>query len=138
MPYIETALRLNPFPPSWYFVVLGVTFRFLGRNVEAIAAYKKAISIEPGSLIAHVVLTIAYVLDGRDMEARVEAEEVLRIDPKFSVERLREEPNIHESSVRRCQYCRSTQGRAEVRQVSQPRLVKFRRYLRLQYQLSRI
>jgi len=87
MPYIETALRLNPFPPSWYFVVLGVTFRFLGRYVEAIAAYKKAISIEPGSLIAHVVLTIAYVLDGRDMEARVEAEEVLRIDPKFSVER---------------------------------------------------
>jgi hypothetical protein len=38
-------------------------------------------------LIAHVVLTIAYVLDGRDMEARVQAEEVLRIDPKFSVER---------------------------------------------------
>jgi len=87
MPYIETALRLNPFPPSWYFVVLGVTFRFLGCYVEAIAAYKKAISIEPGSLIAHVVLTIAYVLDGRDMEARVEAEEVLRIDPKFSIER---------------------------------------------------
>jgi adenylate cyclase len=87
MTYIETALRLNPFPPSWYFVVLGVTFRFLGRYLEAIAAYKKAISIEPGSLIAHVVLTIAYVLDGREMEARVEAEEVLRIDPKFSVAR---------------------------------------------------
>jgi adenylate cyclase len=87
MSCIEYALRLNPFPPSWYFVVLGVTYRVLGRYAEAIASYKKAISIEPANLIAHVVLTIAYALDGRDMEAHAEAEEVLRMDPKFSVER---------------------------------------------------
>jgi adenylate cyclase len=84
---IENALRLNPFPPSWYFIVLGVTYRSLGRHEEAIASYKKAISMEPASLIAHVALTTAYVLSGKEMEAHAEAEEVLRIDPKFSVER---------------------------------------------------
>jgi tetratricopeptide (TPR) repeat protein len=54
---------------------------------EAIAAYKKAISIEPGNLVAHVALATVYALDGREMEAQGEAEEVLRIEPKFSVER---------------------------------------------------
>jgi adenylate cyclase len=87
MSCIEYALRLNPFPPSWYFIVLGVAYRVLGRYVEAIASCKKAISVEPSNLIAHIVLTTAYALDGREKEAQAEAEEVLRIDPKFSVER---------------------------------------------------
>jgi len=55
--------------------------------MEAIESYKQAISIEPTNLIAHVVLTTVYALAGREMEARAEAEEVLRIDPKFSIER---------------------------------------------------
>jgi tetratricopeptide (TPR) repeat protein len=78
---------LNPFPPSWYFVVSGIVYRLLGRYEEAIAAYKKAICIEPGNLVAHVALATVYALDGREMEAQGEAEEVLRIEPKFSVER---------------------------------------------------
>ena len=36
-------------------------------------------------MIAHVALTTAYALDGKEMEAHSEAEEVLRIDPKFSM-----------------------------------------------------
>jgi tetratricopeptide (TPR) repeat protein len=87
MSRIESALRLNPFPPSWYFVVSGIVYRLLERYEEAIAAYKKAISIEPGYLVAHVALATAYALVGREMEAQGEAEEVLRIEPKFSVER---------------------------------------------------
>jgi len=87
MSRIESALRLNPFPPSWYFLVSGIAYRLLGRYEEAIAAYKKAISIEPGNLSAHVALATVYALDGREMEAQGEAEEVLRIEPKFSVER---------------------------------------------------
>ena len=87
MSRIESALRLNPFPPSWYFLVSGIAYRLLGRYEEAIAAYKKVISIEPGNLVAHVALATVYALDGREMEAQGEAEEVLRIEPKFSVER---------------------------------------------------
>jgi adenylate cyclase len=84
---IEKGLRLNPFPPGWYFAALGVAYRLLQRSEEAIVSYKKAISIEPSYLMAHVALCSAYALDGREMEAHAEAEEVLRIDPKFSIER---------------------------------------------------
>jgi tetratricopeptide (TPR) repeat protein len=78
---------LNPFPPSWYFVVLGAAYRVLRRFVEGIASFKKAISIEPTNLITRVALLTAYSLDGSEIEAHSEAEEILRIDPKFSVER---------------------------------------------------
>jgi adenylate cyclase len=84
---IEKGLRLNPFPYSWYFVVLGTAYRFLGRKEEGIKSYKRAISIEPTSLIAHLGLGAAFASDGMEREARLEAEEVLRIEPKFSLER---------------------------------------------------
>jgi adenylate cyclase len=83
---IESALRLNPFPPSWYFLLLGVAYRVLGRYEEAIEVLKKAIDLEPRFLMAHLALGVAYVLDRREREACAEAEEVVRIDPKFSLE----------------------------------------------------
>jgi adenylate cyclase len=86
MSLIEMALRLNPFPPSWYFVLLGACYRWLGRNEEAIQAYKKAIYKEPTNLFARLYLGAAYALDGHEKKARAQAEEVLRIDPSFSLE----------------------------------------------------
>jgi tetratricopeptide (TPR) repeat protein len=59
----------------------------LGRKEEGIKSYKRAISIEPTSLIAHLGLGAAFASDGMEREARLEAEEVLRIEPKFSLER---------------------------------------------------
>jgi adenylate cyclase len=83
----EKGLRLNPFPPGWYFLMLGAAYRLLGRNEEAIESFKKAISVEPTFLMAHILLCTTYVLSGAEGQARSEAEEVLRIDPKFSLER---------------------------------------------------
>jgi tetratricopeptide (TPR) repeat protein len=40
---IRKALRLNPLPPNWYFVVWGDAERMLGQNQEAIGAYQKAL-----------------------------------------------------------------------------------------------
>ena len=37
-------------------------------------------------LLAHVVLTATYSMMGREKEARAEAAEVLRINPKFSLD----------------------------------------------------
>jgi len=83
---IENALRLNPFPPGWYFLMLGVAYRVLGRYEEAIETLKKAIDLEPRFLMAHLALGVAYVLDGRERDACAIVEEVVRIDPKFSLE----------------------------------------------------
>jgi adenylate cyclase len=67
--------------------MLGAAYRLLGRNEEAIESFKKAISVEPTFLMAHILLCTTYVLSGAEGQARSEAEEVLRIDPKFSLER---------------------------------------------------
>ena len=48
---------------------------------------KKAIEREPNDLIAYIALTSTCWMAGRKEEARVAAEEILRINPKFSVER---------------------------------------------------
>jgi TolB-like protein/Flp pilus assembly protein TadD len=83
--YAKQALRLNPFPEGWYFRFLGYTYFGAGRNEEAIAAYKKALDRAPNDIMAHLALTTAYSWAGRLQEARAQAAEVLRINPKFSI-----------------------------------------------------
>jgi adenylate cyclase len=85
---LEKAIRINPIPPSLYFGRLGVAYRDTGRYEEAIAVQKKAISLTPDNPLAHLFLASTYSLAGRDEEARAEVSEVLRIRPKFSLERF--------------------------------------------------
>jgi len=59
-----------------------------GRYEEAIAMYKKAIKMAPDFLFAHMYLAATYIHLGREEEARAEAAEVLRINPKFTLERM--------------------------------------------------
>jgi len=88
IPVLEKAIRLNPFPPGWYLYNLAMAFRDMGRYEEAISACKKVFHREPKNVIARLVLAATYSLSGREAEARAEAAEILRIDPKFSLERL--------------------------------------------------
>ena len=85
---VKKAIRINPIAPAFYFTRLGRAYRDTGRYEEAIAELKKAINRTPDNLFAHIELAAAYSLSGRDEEARAEAAEVLRIQPKFSVERF--------------------------------------------------
>jgi adenylate cyclase len=66
--------------------VFGVTLRLTGRFEEAVSAYKKALQRAPNYIMAHIGLTATYSMMGREEEARAEAAEVLRIDPKFSLD----------------------------------------------------
>ena len=86
IPLLEKAMQLNPFPPSLYFTLLGATHRQLGNIQKAIESYKKAIYKEPTNLIAHIGLAVCHFVSGYEEEARVQAQEVLKIDPSFSVD----------------------------------------------------
>jgi len=88
IPFFREALRLNPKPPNTYYRHLGVALGESGRYEEAIALQKKAIEQDRNDIFAYLVLASLCSLAGRDAEARVAAEEVLRIDPKFSVARM--------------------------------------------------
>jgi adenylate cyclase len=66
--------------------MLASSYVQLGRYEEAIKEYKKALHRAPDSAMPHVGLAATYSLMGREREAQDEAAEVLRIDPKFSLE----------------------------------------------------
>jgi adenylate cyclase len=90
IPLFQKAIRLNPFGPTWYFFNLGIALLFTHRFEEAVSAYKKALQRSPDNLLAHVLLAATYSMMGREKEARAEAAEVLRINPKFSLDYLQE------------------------------------------------
>jgi adenylate cyclase len=86
IPIFQKAIRLNPFGPTSYFLNFGTSYRMMGQYQEAITQYKKALRIAPNNIIAHLALAATYSSLGRDEEAHAEAEEVLKINPKFSLE----------------------------------------------------
>lgn len=84
----ERAIVLGPNDESAH-RDFGMALRYAGKWKEAVPVYEKAIRLNPfppSSLFWHLALTFAYVAPGRDEEARATAKEVLRIDPKFSVD----------------------------------------------------
>jgi len=82
---IEKSIRLNPFPPVTYFRFACVTYFGARRYEEAIAAGKNAVTVAPNDYLSHMWLAAAYSSAGREEKARSAAEEVLRLNPKFSV-----------------------------------------------------
>jgi adenylate cyclase len=82
--YVEKAIRLNPFPPTHYYMHLGFANFHLRNYDQAVSAFKKALSLSPKNQPARGVLVATYVEMGRMEEARAEAEELLRIDPKWT------------------------------------------------------
>jgi adenylate cyclase len=86
IPFFQKAIRLSPFGPTQIYREFGAALRLTGRFEEAVWALKKAIQIAPDNINAHVTLAATYSMMGRESEARAEAAEVLRINPKFSMD----------------------------------------------------
>ena len=57
-----------------------------GRFEEAVSAFKQALLRSPDNIFAHLNLACYLHSMGREKEARAEAAEVLRINPKFSLD----------------------------------------------------
>jgi adenylate cyclase len=82
----QKAIRLNPFAGPATFLHLGHALWGAGRFEEAVSAYKKVLQLSPNDIWAHLRLAGTYMMMGREKEARAEAAEVLRINPKFSLD----------------------------------------------------
>lgn len=85
---LEQAMRLNPRYPGWYLVTLGRAYRLSGRPDDAIEALQRAKERIPRNDHARVVLTAAYLENGRQEEARSEAADILNLNPKFSIRKF--------------------------------------------------
>jgi adenylate cyclase len=89
IPEYKKAIRLNPIPPHNYLWSLGLSYAYMGQYEEAIPWCEKAVRQAPNSLLDRMMMTVVYSLSGRDEEARAEAAEVLRIQPKFTLEKFK-------------------------------------------------
>jgi adenylate cyclase len=89
IPEYKKAIRLNPLPPNMYLWSLGLSYAYIGQYNEAITWCEKAVSQEPNNLLARMMMTVVYSLSGHDEKARVEADEVLRIQPKFTLNKFK-------------------------------------------------
>jgi adenylate cyclase len=92
-------LRLKPAVADQHFSSVGVAYYLAGRPEEAIAPLKHYLARYPNILGAHLTLTAVYSKLGHAAEARAEAAEVLRLNPKFSLEVHRQRMPIKDPAV---------------------------------------
>jgi adenylate cyclase len=95
----EQAIRLKPTVVDYHLYPIGIAYALAGRGAEAVAPLKQFLTRYPDILGAHLTLTAVYSELGKETEARAEAAEVLRLNPKFSLEVHRQRVPIKDSSV---------------------------------------
>jgi adenylate cyclase len=100
IPLLQKAIRLNPIASRLNYQFLGIGLMMTGRFDEAVSAYKKVLQGSPNALWAHINLTATYSMMGREKDAQAEAAEVLRINPKFSLDFWAKTSLIKEQSER--------------------------------------
>lgn len=86
---VRKAMKLNPHYPYNYPFHLGQALYILGRYPEAIEAFNNGLETNPGSERMHLWLAAAYAQSGNLDNAAWEVQQVLVLDPEFSLERIR-------------------------------------------------
>jgi adenylate cyclase len=85
---MEKALRLNPFPPAWYYHGLGVAYLLMGKFDRSIEAYRECLSRAPEYVFCHINLTIAYMGAGKKEQGSAQAKELLLFNPSFTTDHV--------------------------------------------------
>jgi len=88
----ENALRLNPFPTEWDLLFAYVGYVVAGRYEEALSYCKKAQKRNPDNIWPYIDQAGIYGHLGREKEARAAAKELLRLNPKFSLDQYEKAP----------------------------------------------
>jgi adenylate cyclase len=105
IPVLEKAIRLSPLnPPLQCLSNLASCYANRGRYDEAVKLLKRVLQEQPNQYLANISLTSVYAQMDRIEDARAQAAQVLRINPKFSLESLaktwrNKDPAITERSV---------------------------------------
>jgi tetratricopeptide (TPR) repeat protein len=110
---VEQALRHKPFIADQYLNSIGTAYDLAGQPEEAIAPLQQYLSHYPNVLGAHRTLAAVYSELGRGAEARAEVAEVLRLNPRFSLEVHRESAYQRPGGVG-ASPCRPAHGGAQI------------------------
>jgi adenylate cyclase len=87
IPVCKKSIRLEPVTPGIYYGNLAMAY-FQNRSDcdEAVKACEKAIKLAPDAMIVQFMATTVFSWCGKEKEAREAAKDLLRINPKFTVE----------------------------------------------------
>jgi adenylate cyclase len=85
---IRKAMLINPHHPYNYTLHLGQALYILGRYNEAVAAFEEGLSTNPASQRLHVWMAATYAQAGDMESAKWEVEQILTMNPKFSLKRI--------------------------------------------------
>jgi adenylate cyclase len=85
----KNAMRLSPYYPPHFLTILSSSYLLAGRYEEALASSElllaRAQKGEFSPLGAHIRLAEAYMGLGQDQKARAQVDEVLKIEPNYSL-----------------------------------------------------
>jgi adenylate cyclase len=93
------AVRLRSFIADSHLAGVGTAYAVAGRYEDARAPLQRFLSRYPNRLDIHLMLTVVYSELGQAAEARAEVAEVLRINPKFSLEVHKQRAPIKDPAV---------------------------------------
>ncbi len=82
----ERAVRMNPYAPLWLRHNLAMAYRRTRRLDEAFAAFRDVLKRDPGFVRSLIGLVSVQSRLGQIDDARATAEEVMRLDPLFTVD----------------------------------------------------
>ncbi len=82
---LNKAMRLCPIYPAWYPSNLAWAYLLMDRREDAVASAQASIAIDPDYPFNYMVLAVAFAELGREREARTAVENLLRIDPTYSL-----------------------------------------------------
>jgi adenylate cyclase len=83
---LKRAFRLNPIPPTIYYDFLAMAHMNNGKYEKAIELSKKGLKDNPDQIGIYFTLTACYSALNRIEEAHNTVDEILRINPNFSLE----------------------------------------------------
>jgi adenylate cyclase len=81
----KTQMRLDPFHPHFAPLIAGIAHYLLREHSEAQRWLREATGRAPNHQYGHAFLAAAYAQLGRLEDARAEAAEVLRVNPKYTI-----------------------------------------------------
>jgi len=83
----EKSMRLNPYPDAYQYWDLGRAYWLAGRYDEAETTLETSIRKDSDLYVGHLMLSCVYATLNRDDDARKAVNNVMRLNPKYSVKK---------------------------------------------------